>query len=147
MSQNTKNNLLSAWQHCEKATRWLERSFKLCPEPEYHELSEEEWDQLEALASRYARLTDILIHRMLRSLDLYEFSEPGSILDAANRSVKRGFIESVDVLREFKDLRNEIVHEYSLDNLDELYAEIYRKVPSLLEFKRRIGDYLETEVR
>lgn len=146
MSQNTQKNLLSAWDSCEKAGQWLERSYKLCPEPEYTQLTDAEWDQLEALAARYARLTDLLIHRLLRALDLYEFSEPGSIIDAANRSVKRGFVESVDVLRDLKDLRNEIVHEYSVDDLDKLYAEIYRKTPILFEFKKKIGAYLKTAI-
>jgi uncharacterized protein YutE (UPF0331/DUF86 family) len=146
MSQNLLKNLLSAWDSCEKASQWLERSYKLCPKPEYTQLTDEEWDQLEALAARYARLTDLLIHRLLRALDLYEFLEPGSIIDAANRSVKRGFVESTDVLRDLKDLRNEVVHKYSVDDLDKLYAEIYRKIPVLFEFKRKIGAYLKSAI-
>lgn len=81
MKRKAINNLTASWEHCKKASHWLQRSFHNSPEPPYANLSEEQWDQLEALASRYARFTDLIINRLLRSLDYFEFIEPGSIID------------------------------------------------------------------
>jgi hypothetical protein len=40
-----------------------------------------EWDQLEALAGRFARLTDLIIHKLLRALDRYKLEDTGTLLD------------------------------------------------------------------
>ena len=106
-------------------------------------MNENDWDQLEALSGRFARLTDLIVHKLLRALDRYEFEETGALLDAANRAVKRGLIESTSELRDLKDIRNEIVHEYAIDDLSGLYADIYRATPLLLTLLERIGVYLE----
>lgn len=50
-------------------------------------------------------------------------------MDAANRAVKGGLIEQVDVVRDLKDLRNEIVHEYTVEDFLAPYAEIYEAPP------------------
>lgn len=134
--------LLECWQSTERALRWLERSYRLSPQPPYEKASEEEWDQLEALSGRYARVADILMHKLFRALDRYEFEASGSLLDAANRAVKRGLVDSVNELREMKDLRNEIVHEYAIEDLAALYAEIYRMTPDLIDLVKRVGTYL-----
>lgn len=54
-------------------------------------------------------------------------------MDAANRAVKGGLIEQVDVVRDLKDLRNEIVHEYTVEDFLAPYAEIYEAPPGLLQ--------------
>ncbi|MDR0664893.1 MAG: hypothetical protein LBF86_05165 [Helicobacteraceae bacterium] len=77
----------------------------------------------EALASRYARTTDLLIHKVLRSLDAAEFIASGAIIDVANRAEKRGIVDSADQLRTLKDLRNEISHEYVGANYASKYLE------------------------
>jgi hypothetical protein len=142
MSDPALAHLLETWQSCQQAVAWLRRSFGKSPEPPYAEVSADDWDQLEALSGRFARLTDVIVHKLLRALDRYEFEETGSLLDAANRSVKRGLIRSTSELRDFKDIRNEIVHEYAIDDLAGLYADIYRAVPLLLALVDQIEVYL-----
>jgi len=84
----------------------------------------------------------VIVHKLLRALDRYELEETGSLLDAANRSVKRGLIESTSELRDLKDIRNEIVHEYAIDDLAGLYADIYHATLGLLALVDRIRGYL-----
>lgn len=142
MNNPAHDHLRETWQTCQSAAAWLNRSYDKSPDPPYRSVKPEGWDHLEALAGRFARLTDLIIHKLLRALDRYEFEETGSLLDSANRAVKRGFIDSVDTLRDLKDIRNEIVHEYAVDDLSALYQEIYTNVPGLLELLKRIGEYL-----
>lgn len=143
MSDPARAHLLETWQTCQQAAAWLRRSFDKSPLPPYVEVNENDWDQLEALSGRFARLTDLIVHKLLRALDRYEFEETGALLDAANRAVKRGLIESTSELRDLKDIRNEIMHEYAIDDLSGLYTDIYRATPLLLTLLERIGVYLE----
>ncbi len=143
MSTASREYLLECWGSTERALRWLERSYRLASRPPYETASEEDWDQLEALSGRFARLADLVIHKLFRALDRHEFEATGSLLDAANRAVKRGLTGSVDELRELKDLRNEIVHEYAVEDLPALYAEIYRATPELISLVGRIREYLK----
>lgn len=142
MSDLAHAHLLETWESCQQARGWLHRSFEKSTEPPYEGVSADDWDQLEALSGRFARLTDLIVHKLLRALDRYELEETGSLLDAANRAVKRGLIESTSALRDLKDIRNEIVHEYAIDDLAGLYEDIYHAVPDLLGLVDRIGGYL-----
>jgi uncharacterized protein with HEPN domain len=79
--------------------------------------------------------------RVLRAMDQFEMSEAGTLLDVANRAEKRGVIESVDWLRELKDTRNWISHDYSGDRLPEIAAYCREELPRLLATCKRIKDY------
>ncbi|MDR0747702.1 MAG: hypothetical protein LBE89_07405 [Helicobacteraceae bacterium] len=93
--------------------------------------SDEELIYLEALTARYARTTDLLIHKTLRSLDAAEYMTLGSVIDSANRAEKRGIVDSADQLRTLKDLRNEISHEYIGSKCAELFRQVISLVPLL----------------
>ena len=67
--------------------------------------------------------------------------EPGSLIDAANRAEKRGIIDSVAHLRDLKDLRNEIAHEYETDDLRSLFSAVLESVPELVAIASRIEEY------
>ncbi|MDR2151191.1 MAG: hypothetical protein LBO72_00020 [Helicobacteraceae bacterium] len=103
--------------------------------------SDEELIHFEALMSRYARSVDLLIHKALRSLDVVEFAASGTVIDAANRAEKRGIVDSVDQLRNLKDLRNEIAHEYISANIFDLFKQVIAFVPPLLNIIDRVTLY------
>jgi len=141
-SNATQEVLVESWRSCERARAWVERSYKNSPAPPYESLNEEDWDQLEALSGRFARLVDLIVHKLFRALDRYEFEETISLLDSANRAVKRGLVENVDELRDLKDIRNEIVHEYSVEDVVSLHEDIYNAAPGLIALVGKIGDYM-----
>lgn len=126
----------------ESSLRWLRRSYEKClrigPKAHYEE---DEFDDFENLTSRYARTTDLVVNKVLRSIDAVELMEPGSAIDAANRAEKRGIIDSVSKLRDLKDLRNEIAHEYETDDLKGLFGAVLEAAPSLFETAERIAAY------
>lgn len=142
MSDLARDHLVDTWQTCQHAVKWLKRSYEKSPTPPYEDVGLDDWDQLEALSGRFGRLTDLVLYKVFRAIDRYELEETGSLLDSSNRAVKRGLIESVDALRDLKDLRNEIVHEYAIDDLNGLYEDIHAATPELLNVVTRIGEYL-----
>jgi hypothetical protein len=118
---------------------WLNRSYERCIaigiKAEY---AEDEFDQFENLTSRYSRTVDLLINKVLRSIDTVEFYDGGSIIDAANRAEKRGIIDSVSALRDIKDLRNEIAHEYASDDLKQLFNAVLDATLQVRELVNRV---------
>ena len=76
-------------------------------------LSESDLEKVEAFTSRFARVVDLLVHRILRAIDRFELNEPGTLIDVANRAESRELVKSVDWLRELKDIRNRIAHDYA----------------------------------
>src|SRR5262245_14706280 len=63
-------------------------------------LSVEHRESCEALTSRFARLCDLLVQRLFRTLDQVELTDEGTVLDRLNRAEKRGLIASADEWRE-----------------------------------------------
>jgi uncharacterized protein YutE (UPF0331/DUF86 family) len=125
-------NLSHDLELLERSLFWLQRSFDICSAFGCKEVfSPEEFDAVETLTSRYARTSDILIQKIFRSIDKVELEERGTMIDVVNRANKRGLFESVDEIRETRDLRNKIAHEYSKEDLEKLFADVMRLTPRL----------------
>ncbi|MFW5721649.1 MAG: hypothetical protein ACOCWW_04630, partial [Bacteroidota bacterium] len=103
-----------------------------------------EFDIFETLTSRYARVVDILIHKVFRSIDSVELVNEGTMIDVINRSHKRGLFENVDEIRQIKDLRNEITHEYVMENIKNVFNETFRFTPKLFNIIESTKNYCET---
>jgi uncharacterized protein YutE (UPF0331/DUF86 family) len=85
-------------------------------------------DALETLSSRFSRSIDYLISKVLRSIDDVEFENQGALIDVINNAEKRGLIESVEQMREIKEIKNEIVHEYIQVGLQNLFSNVLKKL-------------------
>lgn len=124
------------------ACRWLNRSYEKCRRLDLVQpLTDEQYDDLENLSSRFARVTDILLNKAYRALDAAELMEPGSLIDTVNRAVKRGLLESAEVARTVKDIRNEIVHEYTVEDLKQLQSEVLTYTKVLLQLIVQFNEY------
>jgi DNA-binding PadR family transcriptional regulator len=122
----------------------LERASSLCaPITSGSSFTVLELDAIEVLASRFARTTDFLINRVMRALDRYELEPDGSLLDVLNRAEKRGLVKAARTLREMKELRNEIVHEYLPAGLAELLDDLRRYTPLLLATAEATAAHVE----
>ena len=69
------------------------------------------------------------------------YDESGTLLDVANRAEKRGLIPSVDWLRELKDARNRIAHDYAGDRLPEILAFCRDEIRQMTDVCGRIQNY------
>lgn len=122
--------------------RWLQRSYDQCKKIGIKEsYTEEELDKIENLYSRFGRAVDLIVNKVFRSIDKVELEEGGTLLDVVNRAEKREIIESVEEIREMKDLRNQIVHEYLFEALIPLIEDVLQYTPKLFEIQNRVLDY------
>jgi len=101
----------------------------------------EELDRFEALTSRFARTSDILIQKIFRLIDIIELERPGSVIDRINRAEKRGLISSGETFKEIRRLRNDIAHEYIPSVIKEIYQKVLKLTPHLLDTVEKIQEY------
>ena len=121
---------------------WVQRSYGQTSTIKTKEnFTDEEFDMLENLASRYARTTDMLVNKVLRSIDTVESEDIGTIIDTMNRAEKRGIVSSAKVLHTIKDLRNNIVHEYKIGEITKFFADVQKYTPVLLEIIKNVNEY------
>jgi hypothetical protein len=126
-------NLSADW------VRWsYEQAGKIGEKDNY---SAEEFAQLEVLTSRYARTTDMLVNKVLRSIDTVESEDIGTVIDIMNRAEKRGIVSSAELLHTIKDLRNNIAHEYKVTEIAGFFANVIKYTPVLLEIIQNVNVY------
>lgn len=106
-------------------------------------LTPEELERFESLASRFARLADLLIQRVMRLVDELELLPSASILDRIQRAEKRGWVERADILARIRELRNLIAHEYAADQMAEIYTAVYQLSPDLDTIVGQVAGYTE----
>lgn len=105
------------------------------------DLSKADWDEaeletLESFSSRFARTSDLYVSRYLRALALE--SDPafrGSLIDLLNLGEKQGWIDSARQWYRIRELRNVAAHEYSTEQLGELFRELFALTPQILKIK------------
>jgi uncharacterized protein YutE (UPF0331/DUF86 family) len=130
-----------------KSAEWVQRSYEQTIEIKQKEsYSVEEFDKLENLTSRYARTADMLVNKVLRSLDTVESEDIGTIIDIMNRAEKRGIVFSAEILHTIKDLRNNIAHEYKISEITRFFSEVKKYTPLLLEIIKNVSKYCEKYV-
>ena len=135
-------NLFDTINLLDNAVHWLKRSYTICSGIGIKEnYTEEEYDDLETLTSRFARVSDIIIQKVFRSIDAVEFENKGTLIDVVNRAHKRGFFESIEKLREIRELRNSIAHEYIQEGLADTFIDVLRFTPELFDIATQIKNY------
>lgn len=97
----------------------------------------EELDSFEALTSRFARNSDILIQKIFRLIDIIELENSRSIIDRINRAEKRELIASAETFKEIRRIRNDIAHEYIPTAIEEIFKNVLRLTPHLIESVKR----------
>lgn len=107
------------------------------------EISFEEQESLDSLNSKFARLFDILVQKILVSIILLNREEAKTFIDKANFAEKIGLIDSAKSLIDIRDLRNEIAHEYVIDDLIELYKKTIELSEHLIDIIDSTLDYLK----
>lgn len=142
MTHDAHEHLAETIDQLKDAAKHLAISLKRCSEIESNE-TEVALIEFEALTSRFARATDILIHKVYRTIDHIEFIDGGTLIDVMNRAEKRGLIDSIHEMRIFKDLRNDIAHEYIAERIQIVHQEVLQQIPKLLELIERAVSYCQ----
>lgn len=127
----------------DSAISWLTRSYGICNQIGIKtDYTDEEYDAFETLTSRYARAIDLIIRKLLRTIDIILFEQPGTLIDTVNRAEQRGLIDNISELRTMTDLRNEIAHDYIKAELVETFENTLNQTPKLIALAKRIQDYV-----
>ena len=127
----------------EKARETLAYSYRICSgigvKEEY---SEDEQDRFESLTSKFARLSDIILKQMFKTIDVLNLDEPVNTLrDAINRAEKKELIGSASEFVGIRKLRNQIAHEYVSSPFTTIFHSVLEKTPLLFDSIQRIEDY------
>lgn len=129
-----------------KMQKSLNRSHTKCKAIGFKETyTEAEEDIIDNLISRFGRLTDYLINKIYRTIDKIEYTMEGTILDLFNRAHKRGLINSVEELKEIKELRNITAHEYTNEELDRICEDVFNHIPILMDLTNRVIAYCQKQ--
>lgn len=96
------------------------------------EFSFEEADIIEAFASRLARCSDILIHKVLKTIQQYDSEIPGTIRDLLLQSEKKNIISDASLFLELRAFRNEQAHDYLEKSLRQVLENCIRFAEPLL---------------
>lgn len=144
MSSTDLNALLGKYLNsAQKKTRWLERSHAMCQTIQVDsQLSEEAFDRLENLTSRFARLSDVLLQKNFCLIDQAMLENSGSLIDIINRAEKRGLCDA-QIMRNIRELRNAIAHEYTEDELLMLFKAVQQKVLDLLKIFKKTALFIK----
>lgn len=106
-----------------------------------HDWQPEELERLESLASRFARLSDLLMQRVMRLIDDLELMDSGSLLDRIHRAEKREWVADAMTLVRIRELRNLIAHEYVAEKMAEIYAAVAVLAPDLIAIVGKVIGY------
>jgi uncharacterized protein YutE (UPF0331/DUF86 family) len=130
-----------------KSAEWVRWSYERTKRIEKKDdYSADEFAQFEVLTSRYARTADMLVNKVLRSIDTVELEDIGTIIDIINRAEKRGIVSSAELLHIIKDLRNNIAHEYKIAEITRFFIDVQKYTPLLLEIIQNVNLYCEKYV-
>jgi len=140
------NDLINILKHelneLEKARDILEYSYKKCKIIKVKPgLTNEQLESFEALTSRFARLSDIIIQKIFRCFDILDLEEKGTVRDRINRAEKKQLIESADEFIQIRILRNEISHEYQSATIFVIFEKVMELTPILLKSIDNINVY------
>ncbi len=108
-------------------------------------LTDDERETLEALTARYGRALDFLTQKLLRTIDRIELTDDGSVLDRINRFKKRKVLRDDINYAVLKDLRNQIVHEYIIDETDRVVIEVLNFTTLITEMFLKAKEYCHTK--
>ncbi len=128
MSITEINYLNELLQKLNKAKKTLNYSYAICNKIGVKDAyNDEEEDRFEAFTSKFARLSDLILKKAVKTIDLLDLDEPSSTMrDVISRAEKKGLIAEEFKFVEIRKKRNEIAHEYIISD-EEIY-DIYKYV-------------------
>jgi uncharacterized protein YutE (UPF0331/DUF86 family) len=133
-SSNTLILLEENLQQAREAAGHLSVSASRCKgfalQPPY---SEENLIELEALTSRFSRLSDILIQKIFKTIERLDAETPGTVRDRILQAEKKEIISSSEAFLEIRDMRNTIAHDYDNANFNEVVAFVMKNTDILLQ--------------
>jgi len=138
-----KQELKEDFHRLDNAVKMLKYSLEQCHKIGIKiEYSLEELDKFESLTSRFARTSDIYTQKIMKGIIMILREEAKTFLDKANLFEKLEIV-NVEDLKLIRDLRNEISHEYKLDDITELFEAVIEYSDKLIEVIERTKRFID----
>jgi len=128
------------------ASSILHYSYKKCCKAGIKkEYSQKELDAFENLASRFSRLSDIILQKILRSIHSIDLDDVNTLRDSINLAEKKRLIKDAVEMIEMRELRNSVVHEYIPEVIKNIFIKSLKLTPSLLKNVELINQYCHSK--
>lgn len=105
----------------------------------------DELDRFESLTSRFARTSDIYTQKIMKGILLILREEAYTFIDRTNLFEKLE-IYSAEDLKLIRDLRNEISHEYKIDDITEIFEAVIEYSDKLIEVIERTKAFVKNKI-
>lgn len=103
--------------------------------------TEDQLVELEALTSRFARVSDLLIQKTYKTIDMIEGATPGTVRDRLLNAEKKGLINSATDFMQIRNIRNTIAHEYEMDALKNIFLFAFKNSNILIDSVKAAKQY------
>jgi len=125
------------WRKLEKAMQGLEYFIEKCDAIGFkHIYTFDERDAFDALASKFARNSDILFKRYSKLIIYLTKEDAPSFIDKVNLLSRINLLQNPDDALIIREFRNQIVHEYFDEDIIILY-------PKLLDYSKKLVKLFE----
>lgn len=104
----------------------------------------EELDRFESLTSRFARASDVYTQKIMKGMIMILREEANTFIDRANLFEKLEIANAED-LKLIRDLRNEISHEYKVDDITEIFESVIGYSYKLIEVVERTKVFIRNK--
>ncbi len=125
-----EESLLQSREAVGHLSKSVDRSKSFISSPPY---TEEQLIELEALTSRFARVSDLLIQKVLKTIERLDRDTPGTVRDRILQAEKKGIIPSSAMLLDIRDTRNTIAHDYDGASFNEIVLFVFQNSSFLLQ--------------
>ena len=126
----------------DEAVYHLNISAERCKEFIHNEnFSEEQLIDLEALTGRFARVSDILIQKIFKTIDRLDGITKGTVRDRILQAEKNGIISDPELFIEIRDKRNTISHEYEINDLTDIFLFVFKNAHLLIDAIKAAKEY------
>lgn len=138
-----REELKEDFSRLDRAVKMLKYSLQRCKKIGMKtDYSLEELDRFESLTSRFARTSDIYTQKVMKGVILILREEANTFIDRANLFEKLE-VSSAEDLKLIRDLRNEISHEYKIDDITEIFEAVIEYSDKLIEVIKRTKAFAE----
>ncbi len=131
-----REELKEDFSRLDRAVKMLKYSLQRCKKIGMKtDYSLEELDRFESLTSRFARTSDIYTQKVMKGVILILREEANTFIDRANLFEKLE-VSSAEDLKMIRDLRNEISHEYKIDDITEIFEAVIEYSDKLIKVSK-----------
>lgn len=140
--KNTLEYLKENFKQAEEAANHLSVSVERCKNfINNSEFTEEQLIEVEALTGRFARVSDLLIQKIFKTIDRLDGMTPHTVRDRIVQAEKKGLIGNANTFLQIRDVRNTIAHEYEDNEVREIIDFVFNHSSFLIKSLEKAKEY------